>query len=49
MGNQPNLEKILGKVDAFDSQGYGYFTEIIRQNKQILENQEKILKILEGE
>ena len=40
------LEKILGKVEAFDSQGYGYFTEIIRQNKQILENQEKILKRL---
>lgn len=43
------LEKILGKVEAFDSQGYRYFTEIIRQNKQILESQEKILKILEGE
>ena len=38
------LEKILGKAEAFDSQGYRYFTDILNQLSEIANNQLKIIE-----
>ena len=38
------LEKILGKAEAFDSQGYRYFTDILKRLSEISNNQLKIIE-----
>ena len=38
------LEKILGKAEAFDSQGYRMFTEVNKKMEEIVSNQLKIIE-----
>lgn len=38
------LEKILGKAEAFDSQGYRMFTEANKKMEEIVSNQLKIIE-----